>query len=62
MTILVSLTSREERLKIDIGNKIRRELARFPRLDCLEHAFDDYFKQIEETYRPALAILNWMLL
>ena len=40
---------------IDIDDKIRRELARFPRLDFLEHAFDDHFKQIEETIRLVVA-------
>ena len=39
------LTSEQERVEIDINNKIRRELARFPRFDFLEHAFDDNFHQ-----------------
>ena len=43
----VELTSEQKQIKINI-NKIRRELARFPRLNFLEEAFDSYFKQIEK--------------
>ena len=34
---------------IDIDYKVMDELKRFPRLDVLEHAFDDYFKQIRKS-------------
>ena len=42
------LTSKQEQIRIDIDDKIRHELARYPRLYILEHAFEDYFKQIKK--------------
>ena len=48
------LTSEQERVKIDIDDKIRRELPHFPRLYFLEHAFEDYFKQLFKKKAPKL--------
>ena len=45
----VKLTRRQEQIRIDIDDKIWRELRNFLKLNFLEHAFDDYFKQIEKT-------------
>ena len=42
------LTRGQKQIKIDINDKIRCELSSFPQLNFLEHAFDDYFKQIEK--------------
>ena len=36
---------------IDIDVCVRCELARFPRLNFLEHAFDDFFRQIKKPLR-----------
>ena len=43
------LTCEKEQVKVDIVDKIRRELTRFPRLDFLKYAFNDYFNKIEDT-------------
>ena len=45
------LSSEQERIRIDIDDRIRRELARFPKLNLVEHAFDDYFEQTRKTLR-----------
>ena len=43
------LTKKQKRICIDIDRKIRRLLTGFPRVNFLEHAFDDYFDQIEKN-------------
>ena len=45
------LTSEQEQVKVDIVDKIRGVVARFPRLNFLENVFDDYFEQIEDTLK-----------
>ena len=46
---LVGLTRKQ--IGINIGGCIRFELKRFPRLNFLEYAFDDYDKQIAKTLK-----------
>ena len=48
------LTSEQEGVKINIIDKIRREIARFPRLVFLNDIPWDYFRQKEET--PELVV------
>ena len=48
---LVGLTREQKHISIDINERIFRELVGFPRLNFLEHAFEDYFKQITKTLK-----------
>ena len=48
---LIGLTREQKHIWIDINERIFRELACFPKLYLLKHAFDDYFKQITKTFK-----------